>query len=144
MPGGGVAFFAYIMKSESSPGQHQTIIFDEVRTNIGGHYSHHTGGFTSPGHGVYVFTWSLYCSSNGYLFTEIVLNSEAVSGLYAGAISLGNILSSTGVAVLELNQGDEVHIRTSPTQPVHGMIYSLQQTIDLHSVDGSCFNKMSL
>lgn len=58
---GGVAFFAYLSTKEPNPGTHKTFIFDVDHTNIGGHYSHHTGIFTCHSHGVYVFSSSIYC-----------------------------------------------------------------------------------
>uniref|UniRef100_A0A8W8P283 C1q domain-containing protein n=1 Tax=Magallana gigas TaxID=29159 RepID=A0A8W8P283_MAGGI len=93
-------------------------------TNIGGHYSHHTGVFTCPSHGVYVFSWSIYCYNGGYVFSELVVNSSPVSGKFVGAGSVTNILSSTDLAIVELNAGDEVYIRTPPNHAASGQVVS--------------------
>lgn len=107
----GVAFFAYLSKDEPNPGTHKTFVFDVDHTNIGGHYSHHTGVFTCPSHSVYVFSWSIYCSVNGYNFSELV-NSSSVSGTFVDSQSVSNSLSSTDLVIVVLNAGDEVYIRT--------------------------------
>lgn len=120
----GVAFFAYLSKSEHNAGAHQTFVFDVEHTNIGGHYSHHTGVFTCPSHGVYIFSWSIYCYSGGYVYSELVVNSSPVSGKFAGAGSVTNILSSTNLAIVELNAGDEVYIRTPPNHAASGQVVS--------------------
>ncbi|XP_048748518.2 uncharacterized protein LOC125660755 [Ostrea edulis] len=121
-----VAFFAYMSKVEDHPGRHHTLIYDVAHTNIGGHYSPHTGSFTVPTHGVYVFTWNIYSrgGSSAYAYTDIVVNSNAVSGSFAGSNTNSNAITSPATVVLELNQGDDVHIRTAADQPISGSIYS--------------------
>ncbi|XP_062611252.1 complement C1q tumor necrosis factor-related protein 3-like [Saccostrea cucullata] len=109
---------------ESSLGQHQTIIFDHVITNVGGYYNRHMGIFSSPVNGVYTFSWTLYCISDGYIYSEIVVNSNAAGAMYCdgqGALSLRH---TTGVVVVEINLGDVVYIRTHPQDPVGGAIPS--------------------
>ncbi|XP_061190257.1 uncharacterized protein LOC133198130 [Saccostrea echinata] len=49
---GEVAFYSYLSHDENSPGHHQTIIFDNVVTNVGGKYNRHTGDFLCPEDGV--------------------------------------------------------------------------------------------
>ncbi|XP_061190019.1 uncharacterized protein LOC133197846 [Saccostrea echinata] len=122
-----VAFFSFMSKSENHPGQHQTIIFDVAHTNVGSNYSPHTGAFTAPKHGVYAFTWKIYASSGGFIFTDLVVNSNSVSGSFAGAQSVSTIVSSTDMVILELNQGDEVHIRTQPDVGVSGILQSTRR-----------------
>lgn len=96
----GVAFFAYLSRDEPNPGTHKTFFFDVDHTNIGGHYSLHTGIFTCPCHGVYVFSWSINCSINGYIFSELVINSFSVSGTFVGSRGVSNILSSTDLVIV--------------------------------------------
>nr|XP_034320015.1 complement C1q-like protein 2 isoform X2 [Crassostrea gigas] len=121
---GGVAFFAYLSTKEPNPGTHKTFIFDVDHTNIGGHYSHHTGVFTCPIHGVYIFSWSIYCNVGGYVHSELVVNSSPVSGKFVGAMSLSFTFSSTDLAIVELNAGDEVYIRTPPNHAASGQVLS--------------------
>uniref|UniRef100_K1QPM5 Complement C1q-like protein 4 n=1 Tax=Magallana gigas TaxID=29159 RepID=K1QPM5_MAGGI len=127
----GVAFFAYLSKNEPNAGAHQTFVFDVDHTNIGGHYSHHTGVFTCPSHGVYVFSWSIFCSTGGEVYSELVVNSSPVSGKYVGSVSVSNILSSTDLAIVELNAGDEVYIRTPPNHAAGGQVKNLETKLEL-------------
>ncbi|XP_062608063.1 uncharacterized protein LOC134269898 [Saccostrea cucullata] len=122
-----IAFFSYMSKPETNLGHHQTIIFDVAHTNVGNNYSPHTGAFTAPSHGVYVFTWKVYIASGGYVYTELIQNSNSVCGSYTGAQDVHNIIASTDVVVLELNPGDEVHIRTPPDASLSGTLYSTRQ-----------------
>jgi hypothetical protein len=113
-------------KDEDHPGQRQTLIYDVAHTNVGGHYSPLTGVFSAPTHGVYVFTWNVYsnASPSTYAYTEILVNSIVACGSYQGANGSGNAITSPATVVLELNQGDEVHIRTSAIRHIAGKIYS--------------------
>lgn len=119
-----MAFFAYLSSSEPTVGAHQTFVFDVDHTNIGGHYNHHTGIFTCPSHGVYAFSWSLYCNYGGYVFSELVVNSSPVSAKFVGASSVSNQLSSTDLAIIELNTGDAVYVRTPPSHGASGTVFS--------------------
>lgn len=124
IPSNGVAFFAYLSRNENTVGTHQTFVFDFDHTNIGGHYNHHTGIFTSPGHGVYVFSWSLFCTYGGHIYSELVVNSSPVLSKFVGALGVSNPLSSTGLAIIELSTGDAVYIRTPPNHSPSGGVLS--------------------
>ncbi|XP_062611241.1 uncharacterized protein LOC134273081 [Saccostrea cucullata] len=121
---GGVAFYSYLSHDEDSLGHHQTIIFDNVITNVGGNYNRHTGTFFCPMDGVYTFSWTLYCSSGGYFTSEIVVNSNAVGAMFCSAQGATNIRHTTGVVVVEINQGDVVYIRTHPNNGLSGPLRS--------------------
>lgn len=121
---GETAFYAYLSKSEYNVGHHQTFVFDQVVTNFGGNYNRHTGAFTSPSHGIYVFSWTLFCQLGGHFVSEIVSNSNAVGALFCSAEGVPNIRHITGVVVLEVNQGDVVFIRTHPTEALSQGVYS--------------------
>lgn len=102
--------------TEVKVGQRQTFVFDYVVTNAGGNYNRHTGilVFTSPDHGVYVFSWTLYCQLDGFLVSEVVANSNSIGSVYCSAISASAIRHVTGVVVVEINQGDVVFVRSHP------------------------------
>ena len=110
--------------SETSVGFHQTFVFDNVVTNVGGNYNRHSGIFTSPSQGVYVFSWTLYCETGGYFYSEVVVNSNPVGALRCSAEGASNIRHVTGVVVVEVNQGDIVYIRTHPSNSNVGMVFS--------------------
>ncbi|XP_062617288.1 uncharacterized protein LOC134278992 [Saccostrea cucullata] len=111
---GDVAFYSYLSRDENDPGRHQIILFDHVITNVGGNYNHHTGIFFCPVNGVYTFSWTVYCSAGGYIFSEIVVNSNVVGAMDCDGEGANSIRHTTGVVVVEINQGDAIFIRTSP------------------------------
>lgn len=117
----GVAFIAYLSRSEPNPDTHKTFVFD---LDHGSHYSHHIGVFTCPSHGVYVFSSSIYCTTGGYVFSELVVNSSPVSAKFVGSKSVSNGLSSTDLVIVELNPGDEVYIRTPLNHSSSGKVES--------------------
>ncbi|XP_061162535.1 caprin-2-like [Saccostrea echinata] len=120
----GVAFSAYISSGEKEISQDHTIIFDVIVTNIGNHYNPHSGIFTAPQHGVYVFTWNLYCKWDGYMFSQVLVNANDVSAMRTSGEGATSIRTTTGVVVVEVNQGDVVFVRIHPTQPHSGTLKS--------------------
>lgn len=92
-----------------------TIHFDTIVTNIGNHYNKHSGIFTAPQHGVYVFTWNIYCNTGGYIFSQLVVNSNVVGAMFSSGEGACNIRTPTGIVVVEVNQGDIVFVRIHPT-----------------------------
>ena len=109
---------------ETSVGHHQTFVFDQVVTNVGGNYNRHSGIFTSPSQGVYVFSWTLFCQTSGYFYSEVVVNSNPIGALRCSAEGATNMRHVTGVVVVEVNQGDIVYIRTHPTSSTTGGVLS--------------------
>eukprot|EP00105_Crassostrea_gigas_P018476 XP_011436617.2 PREDICTED: uncharacterized protein LOC105334760 isoform X1 [Crassostrea gigas] len=118
------AFSAYVSVHETDISKDFTIHFDTIVTNIGNHYNKHTGIFTTPQHGVYVFTWNLYCNTGGYIFSQLVVNSNVVGAMLTDAVGATDIRSATGTVVVEVNQGDVVFVRTHPTNSHVGNLRS--------------------
>nr|XP_019918432.2 uncharacterized protein LOC105317520 isoform X1 [Crassostrea gigas] len=121
---GGAAFSAYVSVSQTDISKDFTIHFDTILTNIGNHYNKHSGTFMAPQHGVYVFTWNLYCHAEGYIYSQLVVNSNVVGTMFTSAQGASNIRSPTGIVVVEVNQGDVVFVRTHPTNGHVGNLYS--------------------
>ncbi|XP_061196448.1 uncharacterized protein LOC133204726 [Saccostrea echinata] len=119
-----VAFSSYVSTHETHLTEDHTIKFDKIVTNIGNHYNPHSGLFTAPQHGVYVFSWNLYCATDGYIFSQLVVNSNVVGAVFTSAQGAGNIRASTWIVVVEVNKDDVVYIRTHPTQGHSGSLYS--------------------
>ena len=93
-----------------------TIKFDTTVTNIGNHYNAYSGVFTASQHGVYVFTWNLYCDGNGGLiYSQLVVNSDVVGAMVTNAGGNDYARTTTGVVVVEINNGDIVFVRIDPT-----------------------------
>ncbi|XP_052718320.1 uncharacterized protein LOC128190339 [Crassostrea angulata] len=120
----GAAFSAYVSHYETDISKEFTIHFDTVLTNIGNYYNKHSGTFTAPQHGVYVFTWNLYCNTGGYIHSQLVVNSNVVGAMFTSAQGASNIRSPTGIVVVEVNQGDVIFVRTHPTNAHIGNLYS--------------------
>ncbi|XP_062607732.1 ficolin-2-like [Saccostrea cucullata] len=55
---------------------------------------------------------------------ELTVNSHHVTGLFVSAESDGNRVASTDVAVVQLKEGDEIHICSSPGVNVSAKIHS--------------------
>nr|XP_011412477.3 uncharacterized protein LOC105317520 isoform X2 [Crassostrea gigas] len=134
---GGAAFSAYVSHYETDISKDFTIHFDTILTNIGNHYNKHSGIFTAPQHGVYVFTWNLYCHAEGYIFSQLVVNSNVVGAMLTDSEGASNSRSHTNIVVVEVNQGDIVFVRTHPTLTHIGNLYS-------HSEWRSSFNGWTL
>ena len=90
----------------------QTIIFDNVVTNLGSGYDGQDGQFTVPRAGLYFFATSLMAFPNHYIHAEVVHNGKNVAYVFAAnsATSLGD---DTGTAVMNLvlQAGDKVWVR---------------------------------
>ncbi|XP_062613247.1 uncharacterized protein LOC134275025 [Saccostrea cucullata] len=121
----GVAFSVYLKPQTTHITEHQTILFDGILTNVGDYYNQHTGAFTAPLHGVYVFTWNLYCDANGgRVFSEIAVNSHQIGSMFTSGEGVPNIRTTTGIVVAEINKGDIVLVRTHPINGPTGRIIS--------------------
>ncbi|XP_062616451.1 uncharacterized protein LOC134278150 [Saccostrea cucullata] len=121
----GVAFSVYLKTHETPLAVHQTILFEGILSNIGNHYNPHTGAFTAPVHGVYVFTWNLYCRvDEGRIFSEIAVNSNAIASMFTSSQGATGIRTTTGIVVAEVNKGDIVLVRTHPSNSHYGSLYS--------------------
>lgn len=122
----GVAFSAYVSAHETELSKGYTIHFDRIITNIGSHYNKYSGVFIAPQHGIYVFAWTLYCHAEGYIFSELVVNSNVVGAMVSDGELQGatNIRTATGIVVVAISQGDDVYVRTHPTKDHRHNLYS--------------------
>lgn len=111
MPVDSVAFYAHLSSSLPASVAHRIIAFDTVVTNVGNAYHPHMGTFIAPKSGLYVFTWTIRMYGRTYHTTELVVNNNIVNMLYFNPA--GNIDGSvSSTAVVYVNQGDDVLIRT--------------------------------
>lgn len=108
-----VAFYAYMSSSTSDPSLHYQLVFDIAKTNIGGGYNHYTGTFNAPIQGVYVFAWTIYTSSRGQTWLDVMVNNDVYSSTLGETYDVLDYDSDSGTIVVSLNQGDSVYIRSS-------------------------------
>lgn len=90
---------------------HHILVFNKVITDVGNAYYSHMGTFIAPKSGLYVFTWSIRINGNNYHSAELLADNNIVNVIYLGP---GNAIDGTvtGTAVVHVNQGDDVFIRT--------------------------------
>ncbi|XP_021359605.1 complement C1q tumor necrosis factor-related protein 6-like [Mizuhopecten yessoensis] len=105
-------------------GQHQTVEFDDVVTNIGNGYDYRHGHFTAPVAGLYSFTSTvlLVTSNNHLMHLAIVKNGVDVGYLF----SYSAYDKGTRTVVLPLAVGDMVWVRNNEnnTPSINGNGYS--------------------
>ncbi|KAJ8302192.1 hypothetical protein KUTeg_021179 [Tegillarca granosa] len=120
-----VAFTAALTPSRQILGQHQTIEYDKVITNLGNAYDPRHGHFTAPVKGLYLFSVTLmssYGSNPNSLYAELVKNGVTIIPLYATNIDSD---STSATVLLTMNADDMIWVRsnTSPSQTIHGSSY---------------------
>ena len=108
----------------ADPGHGQALVFQTAVTNVGNHYNHHNGVFTAPDQGVYVFTWTIVVAENGYIYTQIFVNSDVVGAMYTSAYGVNNARTTTAIVVKHLDTMDVVSIRVNMHGALGGYIYS--------------------
>jgi hypothetical protein len=108
-----VAFYAYMSHDEPNPSLHHSLIFDVVKTNVGGGYNKYSGTFTAPNSGVYVFTWTIYSGTRGQTAFQIYVNDEVVDSSFGDTDDVVDSDSDSGTMVVSLNAHDNVYIRSA-------------------------------
>lgn len=106
-----VAFFAYLSTDTPASVAHHILTFDKVITNVGNAYHSHQGTFFAPRTGIYVFTWTIRLTDYSKQTTELLVNNNVINWIYFNSNDSVDG-SVTGTAVVQVNQGDDVLIRT--------------------------------
>ncbi|XP_062616266.1 uncharacterized protein LOC134277974 [Saccostrea cucullata] len=108
-----IAFYAYMSKPEQNPSNHHMVIFDVIKTNVGGGYNGHSGMFTAPVAGIYVFTWTIYTGNHGRCGFGIYVNDNIMGSTFGETDDVaGDYDSDSGTIAVALNAHDDVYIRT--------------------------------
>lgn len=109
-----VAFYSYMATEEPNPSLHHAIIFDVVKTNVGGGYNEYSGMFTAPSSGVYVFTWTIYTGYHGQTQFNIYVNHNVYDSTFGETDNnLHDYDKDSGTMVVSLNAHDNVYIRSA-------------------------------
>ena len=62
---------------------YETILFDDVQSNFGGHYNLLTSTFTCPHHGIYQFSVNFNAYWDYYMYIEIVRDGTVLGEAFA-------------------------------------------------------------
>ncbi|VDI27987.1 Hypothetical predicted protein [Mytilus galloprovincialis] len=108
-------------KSITNPSIGRRLIFDVVKTNQGGGYNSHTGVFTCPKTGIYVFVWVLRLYS-AHHSTELMINNSVYGSIYLNNVNRDSSISSTVVA--HVSEGDSIYVRIHSSYKGSGLLIS--------------------
>jgi len=103
-----VAFYAALQQLIPITQGSQTIVFDNVMTNIGNAYDSTTGVFTASTDGVYVFSATIKSSSQGNGYFYFYKNHHFFSCLMWDEEQRS--VSTAETIVMELRKGDQIHV----------------------------------
>ncbi|VDH94637.1 Hypothetical predicted protein [Mytilus galloprovincialis] len=116
-----IAFYAFMSKKITNPGVGRRLVFDVVKTNQGSGYNSHTGVFTCPKTGIYVFVWVIRLGS-GYHSFDLMINNTVFGTTYLHNHSTdGNV---SGTVVAHVSKGDSVYVRMHSTYKGTGVVHS--------------------
>ena len=104
--------FSAILTTQLALGQHQTVEYDKVLTNIGNGYDSRHGHFTAPIKAVYLFSCSMMNKEGTSIHLEIVKNGIRVAELYGDD---DDFSMATQVVIVLLEKGDMVWVRIEET-----------------------------
>lgn len=108
----GIAFYAQLSADHDHIGNHQAMIFDRVRTNIGNAYNNRDGVFTAPSPGIYVFFWTTVNKDHSHMQTELVVNGVQFGRAWADSWDHIDYSMASNTVIVSLKTGDTVWIRS--------------------------------
>ncbi|XP_060605108.1 heavy metal-binding protein HIP-like [Ruditapes philippinarum] len=108
-----VAFTAILDHDVRHSGIDQTVVFNKVLLNDGNAYNFHTGVFSVPREGVYMFNLAFGAGYESHrLWMRIVVDGqEKVSGV-ADTLQNYHDAQGTNFVILHLHKGDSVWVST--------------------------------
>ena len=100
--------FAVSMKTNFKGKPNQIVVFDTIKTNVGGGYSPQTGIFTAPDDGLYMISSTLRSNGRSHVVCRLQLNEKRMAGIYSKNGNTGTVNT-----VLQLKKGDRVFVQRS-------------------------------
>ncbi|CAC5410296.1 COL8A [Mytilus coruscus] len=116
-----IAFYAFMSKSIKNPGVGRRLVFDVIKTNQGGAYNSHTGVFTCPKNGTYVFVWVVRLDPAYHSF-ELMVNNSVYGSTYLYNKDTDG--SNSGTVVADVSKGDSVYVRMHSSYKGVGILHS--------------------
>ncbi|XP_045163908.2 EMILIN-1-like [Mercenaria mercenaria] len=108
-----VAFTALLDHNVDHSGIDQTVIFNNVLLNDGNAYNSHTGVFTAPREGLYLFYFAFGAGYEPHkLWMHIVVDGQGKASGVADTWQRGHDAQGTNLVLLHLQQGDSVWVAT--------------------------------
>ncbi|OWF40284.1 complement C1q tumor necrosis factor-related protein 5-like [Mizuhopecten yessoensis] len=115
------AFKARLTHKLTNVGSEQIIPFDLAEINIGNQYNPTTGVFTCDIPGLYVFHLTLTIYSDKYVELRLYKNGQSMHYVYVG--NKGYLGSESTTALIQLDQGDTVLIKSDQYHSTGDLIY---------------------
>lgn len=107
-----IAFYAHLSKNIDHLGNHQPIVFDQVRTNQGNAYKAVDGEFVASLAGTYFFIWTISNGDHTEMQSELVVNGNVFGQIVSDAYNHHDWAVSTAFAIVSLQFDDRVWIRS--------------------------------
>jgi uncharacterized protein YdeI (BOF family) len=107
-----IAFYAHLSHNIDHLGNHQTIIFDQVRTNQGNAYKAVDGEFVATMAGTYFFIWTISNGDHTEMQSELVVNGNVFGQIVSDAYNHNDWAVSTAFTIASLQVDDRVWIRS--------------------------------
>ncbi|XP_052688454.1 uncharacterized protein LOC128167006 [Crassostrea angulata] len=116
-----IAFNAYISKHltlhRNTP---VNVVYDKLFFNYGNAYNPHSGIFTAPSAGLYIFTWTSLVNGRTIFDAEIIVNGKRKGLGNCNNESNPGFENCANTIPLVLNAGDRVNIRTTTANFLYG------------------------
>ena len=109
-----IAFHASLSHDNMIALNNAILKFDSVLLDTANAYKNMTGVFTVPETGIYVITWTTSVHPHAGAYTFILINGKSYGNSYSDSDGGGDNDSDTGIIVLKLMQGDDVHVEFGP------------------------------
>lgn len=115
-----IAFSAFISKQltlhRNTP---VNVVYDKVLFNYGNAYNPHSGFFTAPSAGLYIFTWTSLVFPRKIFDAQIVVNGIGKGLGNCNNESNPGIGNCANTVPVVLKAGDKVNIRTTTANYLH-------------------------
>ncbi|VDI22868.1 Hypothetical predicted protein [Mytilus galloprovincialis] len=107
-----VMFYAVIRNKAFTYNVDATIVFETAIVNEGGHYNNYDGVFIAPEKGTYIFSWTVTSSGTHFMFSELVVENNVITGTGEQHSSSGHA-SASMTSLCKMKKGDHAWIRTT-------------------------------